>query len=189
MVLFWATAFLGANIKIMSIPSRHQTKAVLRFLHVIEQVNANYPNPITVDPSPLSSETFACRFRDAVRGVTHFGSYPPALPLVENWVGDFMVASIKGTNRLMIGPEHKVKELNRPDKPNTGLVIDASLPAIEEVSSPSQKVLEAIISLLEVGLLPHATVRGVTQAAIDQATQNSLRPIEVLENEGVFTLL
>jgi hypothetical protein len=172
----------------MSTPDRHSTRAVQRYALYFDTVSANWPNPIVVDPAPLTADTFACRFRDAVAGVISWNSAPHLLESVSRWSSDYVVASIKGTGKLMIGSRQLVKERLAPSA-TVGLVIDANLAPIDTVEAPSKKVLSALITLMEFYVLEHVTLRKIGLPEIEEALQGCTRPIEVMENNEVYTLI
>lgn len=172
----------------MPIPHRHGPKAIARYKAFMDAVTANYPRPLVVDPSPLACETFAARFRDAVRGVSEFGQAPELYNAVTNWCTDYVVASLPGTGNLLIGPPEAIKEmLTKPRA--VGSVIDAAIPTLETVTSPSERILSAIIVLMDAGLLEHATLTGVTEETIAPHLVGLSRPIEMLVDGSRITLI
>lgn len=182
--------FSGANLSLASpmTPTRHSPKAVARFKHFIDAVTLNYPNPIIVDPAPLSMDTFACRFRDAVAGVLRYGSAPELHQAVSIWASDYMVASIKGTGQLAIGKTSVIKERMKPEV-QVGQVLDASVRIDTMIVTPSERVLAAIITLMEHNILEHATLNGVDEKSVIEACANCTRTIEIINQNGVITLL
>lgn len=174
----------------MAIPNRFSTQAVARYARFLELVSDNYPEVVIIDPAPLSSETFACRFRDAVKGVVQWGSGPEFKQQVEQWSGDFMVASLPGTKLLVIGSKRKVREkVVNPNNGAVGAVVDASLAPMDVLESPSDEVVRAVVTLLGYGYLGHATLKGVSLDRVNANLGHAIRPIEVMEQNGIITLL
>lgn len=171
-----------------AIPTRHSPKAVDRYAPFIESVCANYPRPIVIDPSPLSPDTFACRFRDAVAGILRYGSAPYLYEAVQLWASDYIVASIKGTNQLAIGKTSHVKEAIKVEN-GVGRIVDANIAPIQTVDSPSERILNAILILMEAHILEHATLTGVDEKAVHAMLPKFSRQIEVINSNGTITLL
>ena len=169
-----------------TIPSRHNTKAVTRYAPFMEAVRDAYPEPILVDPAPLSPDTFACRFRDAVRGITEWNSCSFMLPVIAKWHANFKVVAEPGTGRLYIGHPENIKTILAPkfDKP-----IEVKHAEITEVESPSDETLHAILHLMELNILPHAVLTNCTEAKLKQHLEGITRPIEVMINGNTITLL
>lgn len=170
------------------VPDRHSYKAIARYLNFIELVGANWPNPITVDPNPLSPDTFACRFRDAVAGIMKWNQAPELHEKVSVWYPDFVVAQVQGSPNLVIGPKLTVREKLRPATA-VGLVIDASISPLDIVESPSKKVIQAIVTLMDFYVIEHCTLRKANPDDVNEAILSCTRPIEVMENNGVLTLI
>lgn len=173
----------------MPVPSRHSPSAVARYERFFELVTQNYPDVVVIDPAPLSTETFACRFRDAVRGVLLWGSGTQELyDKIMLWANDYTVATVPGTGMLMIGSQSAVR--NRLKKKTTvGSVVDASLAPMDTLDSPSDKVIKAIVTLLENNFLGHATLTGVSLEKVQSHLTSTARPIECFEQNGTITLL
>ena len=174
----------------MSAPLRHSREAVERYRSYMDLVSKNFPTPVTIDPAPLATDTFACRFRDAVRGVTGYNSGDEKLlAAVSQWCNNFVVANIKGTSLLMIGERQAVKR-KLATKASIGTVIDANLSPLDVVDSPSQKVLEAIVILMDHSVIEYATLTNTNLQQVQQAVlAATIRPIEVVEQNGAITLL
>lgn len=59
--------------------SRHSLTAFLRYADAIAAVLSAWPNAVTFDPAPLSVETFAARFRDAMTGAVRYDYNHPRI--------------------------------------------------------------------------------------------------------------
>lgn len=173
----------------MNIPTRHNHSAISRYRPFIESVSRNWPTPILVDPDPLTGETFACRFRDAVVGVMVYGQAPDLMEKISIWSQSYSVGQVKGTKNLCIGRRDLVRQIGKKEN-QVGLVIDARVGITQEtINTPSQTVLNAIVVLLDHGILDHATLTNVTEETCIQAVKFSNRPIEVLNHNNTITLL
>ena len=171
-----------------TIPTRHSEKAIERYRPFIESVSVNYPTPIVIDPSPLSPDTFACRFRDAVAGILRYGSGEDLLDEVLVWSQDYMVATLKGSGHLVIGRTSEVKTSMKQTGP-IGKVIDASISPVSAVSSPSDRVLDALLVLMDHHILEFVTLNGVDESTILNKLPQFKRTIEVMNQNGTITLL
>lgn len=171
----------------MSIPSRHSEKAVERYEPFIKAVSQNYPNPIVIDPDPLSSDTFACRFRDAVAGIMRYKVRPDLYDEVSVWAGDYTVAVVKGSNQLAIGKTANVKAAMKPDAP-VGRVLDASIAPMGTVETPSDSIINAILVLMEANILEHCTLRNADEESLRARLAKCTKPIEIVSQEGLITL-
>lgn len=170
------------------IPPRFATQSVRRFVKFFEVVDANWPKTVLIDPKPLGVETFACRFRDAVRGVMEYNTLPACKHLVVKWHHDFTVGHVPGTTQLCIGAKDEVRARLRTVKA-VGSVVSASIGELDVVSNASVAILEAIVTLLGYNLLDHAVIRDTPLKLIESTLHLSPRPIEVIEQDGVVTLL
>ena len=86
------------------IPVRFNASAVARYETIIRQLCHSWPQPILVNPAPLSVETFRCRFRDAMRGVAEFGQGSQELQSLLQALQEPVVLS-EFSGMLRIGPK------------------------------------------------------------------------------------
>lgn len=64
----------GSRLQPMStLPSRFRESQFLRYAPFIGAALREFPNAITIDPAPLSVETFSARLRDAITAKSRFG--------------------------------------------------------------------------------------------------------------------
>lgn len=171
-----------------TIPSRHTAKAIERYEPYFEIVAKNHPNVVVINPFPLTCDTFACRFRDAVAGVVRFGERPDLRELVDGFAGDYSVANVKGTGNLVIGGKEQVRKYGRDDKP-VGSVVDANIAQMDTVDSPSDAIIRALVTLIQAGILEHATLTGATEEQVARLIPTSGRPVEVMNHNGTLTLI
>lgn len=91
---------------------RFRDTPIRRFTAVIKNLSAAYPDPITFDPAPLTSEVFRCAFRDAVRAITQKSQCPDLLPYVVVFSNDYKIAS-SGEGKLSIGSTENLTGMMR----------------------------------------------------------------------------
>ena len=172
----------------MSIPSRHTAKAIERYEPYFHVVARNHPNVVVIDPFPLTCDTFSCRFRDAVAGVTRFGERPDLRELVDSFASNYSVANVKGTGHLVIGGREEVRKYGRHDGP-VGSIVDANISQMDTVDSPSDAIIRAIVTLIQAGILEHATLTGATIEQVQKLIPDTGRPIEIMDHNGTLTLI
>ena len=151
------------------------SKAVKRYEPTMRLVCANYPSPVILDPSPLSIETFSCRFRDAVKA-THFHNVKTSIPLSDLaiWWDDFQVAKIG--ERIVIASPLEIKKYRQSllGKVDYGKPVSAAVTlAGTELQVNSKPILEAILLLLKEGVLQDATIQGMTEDQVNLALEGT----------------
>ena len=105
-----------------SLPYRFRESSFRRYEPHIAEVVASFPDPVTIDPSPLSPVTCSCRFRDAMRSLKKhcwetkidFGQFDRIHPNV--------VVS-EGEGKVLIGPKWVV---GRNRVTNAGIILQSS---------------------------------------------------------------
>lgn len=94
------------------VPTRFSEPHFRRYESTILKFVQSYPNPLELDPSPFSPETFSTRFRDAVKGflfnrsnlnpATHWNSLIPPSDLKTAWSHSI---STHNGSKVYIGPK------------------------------------------------------------------------------------
>jgi hypothetical protein len=171
-----------------TLPSRFRPEAVTRYRPFFKEVARNYPNVVIIDPAPIACDTFSCRFRDAVRAVLEYGSGEDMRETVEVFARNYSVASVRGTAQLVIGSKESIKAFNKIDN-SIGSVVDANLAVMDVVESPSEAVIKALFTLIQAGVLEHATLTGATMEQVQRLSPATGRPVEIMDHEGTITLL
>lgn len=171
------------------LPHRFRAEAVSRYETTIRSLCASWPNPILVDPAPLSVETFRCRFRDAVRAVTEFNQGDPELARLVGLLSEpIVVAEVHG--KLRIGPKSLMgKRLQ--EKPQAGLLISGVATLADEsapIESPDKAVIQAIALLTQHGILGGARISGVTEEFIIKCFPEDYEGGTVENADGTFTI-
>lgn len=171
-----------------TIPSRHTAKAIERYLPYFEIVARNHPNVVVINPAPLTCDTFSCRFRDAVAGVIRFGQRPELRGLVDTFASDYSVANVKGTGNLVIGSREEVRKFGKADTA-VGSIVDANIAQMDTIDSPSDAIIRALVTLIQAGILEHATLTGATIEQVQKLIPTTGRPVEVMDHNGTLTLI
>ena len=70
-----------------------------------------------------------------------------------------------------------------------GRVVDASVAPMQMIESPSEKILLAVLTLMDAHILEHATLTGLDERTVAEAAAKCSRPIEVINQNGTITLL
>ena len=82
-----------------SIPARFNSRAFDRYAPAIALIVERWPGPVTLDPRPLSVETYSHRLRDAVNGAIRYGHTNPLVPLQPfREIGSLIVVSVRDGN-------------------------------------------------------------------------------------------
>ena len=171
------------------IPTRHNRAAIDRYFPIMQKVNETWPKALMVNPSPLAPETFACRFRDAVRGIIEYTQGDAVhMHTVINWFANYSVVVHKGT--CLIGDPTEIKKVlkHQTSAITYGTVISGEVVTSETtLDNPDDKVLAAIVLLLELNFLQHAILTNVTEAQITRHF-TGIRPLEVVVQNNTLTI-
>lgn len=153
-----------------NIPSRHRSAAVIRYLPTIQQLIANYPSIIVVDPAPYSPETFRARFRDAVRGVVEFDQ---GLEFFDTSKLDRLreiqstgYSVVEREGQLHIGGREELKSLSAPEPVGTTVAAGLALP--DQVDPADDEELDALVFL---------SSRGYFYPVFPLSLRSALEPI------------
>lgn len=148
-----------------TLPAQFSPISIQRFVPLFDQVKSAHPNVIKVSYEPLAFDTFTCRFRDAAKGVVVYGQCPELLSQVQPWYHDFTVArDPQDPKKVLIGGAKEVRDFKKQKK-TIGTVVDAQL-TLGEVESPSEKVLVAILTLLNFHIISDATLKGANEEMV-----------------------
>jgi len=173
----------------MKIPSRHDKPAIAKYWPVMAMVSKHWPKLVLVDPKPLGPETFACRFRDAVRGITEFNQgTDEQLAQVFPWADCFCVSQYG--EQVLIGLTTEVNKAKKATQKSAefGTTISGSVePTSEEFNPQDERVLAAIVLLLEMNFLQHAILSNTTKTQAEKHLIG-LRPLEMVEQNGTLTI-
>lgn len=166
------------------IPYRFSTKSVNRFIPIIENLLASWPQPIRVNSGELGHETYRGRFRDAIKAILLYGaSYPKLAERLEAIGGLSAITVVDSNGFLTIGPRTilrtRAQKVLSPGEVVAGLVTigDSVVPKGKEVD-----VLRACILLLESGILTNIELTGVTEELAWSCIDDS-SPVEVMSTE------
>jgi hypothetical protein len=119
-----------------------------------------------------------------------YNSAPDLLVAVSQWCQHYAVATVPGVNQLCIGRRDLTKALTQRGKAPVGTVLDAAVGLTSDsITSPTAKVLAAIVTLLEHDILEYATLQNTTEQACVVAVAGAKRQIEVIVNGDIITLL
>jgi hypothetical protein len=170
-------------------PSRHSTLAIDKFWPTMQAVSSAWPRVILVNPAPLGAETFACRFRDAVRGITEFGQgTQDQLASILPWFASFSVVNRHG--QLLVGPPTEIKKVLKQQTQaiSYGSVISGeAVTSDTPIDNPDDKLLAAIVLLLEHNIIQHITLSNTTEQAITKHFTGA-RPLEVMTQNNTLTI-
>lgn len=167
-----------------STPHRYRQSAVDRYWPIIHQVLSNWPNPILVNPHPLSSETFSCRFRDAITAIRTQIAGTPTQYLALQSTPDISVHQRPDGN-LLIGDKASLKaKTSTPHLPSPGSLLDAVITPSDlpsDTPTPTQDILHAIFTLLAHNYLSHIEIRNITEVDLLPYIQACPRPLELIQ--------
>ncbi len=152
-------------------------------------VSENWPQPIAVDPAPFAVDTFACRFRDAVRAVSvHRQTHQALYLLVQSWNGDYAVSQRDG--QVVIGPKEALRKGRKTKQVKPGLLLSgvATLADQSEIVGPDKAVIQAIAVLTAYGILSDARITGVTEEFIYSCLPDDYEGGVVENQDGTFTI-
>lgn len=168
------------------LPERFRTPSVQRFSDIILELERSWPNPIMVNPAPLSAETFKARFRDAIKAIKHHRICPHLKSVVDKFEPSPRVEE-KAGGRIRIGRPDIMKH-TKTAMTSAGSVLDATVTTDDgPIASPSSQILHAIVVLLQARVLSSATISLTTEEFIRSHLPLGA-PIELVERNGTFTL-
>ena len=140
-----------------TIPQRFSETAFRRYEGVIRMTLNAYPQPSVFDPSPLSSETFSHRLRDAMTSL-----------LLYKWTTDIDLdrfAQLRDKLVVRIAPEGHIlvcgADQTTVGKPVTRLDDDRTEQTLR-VNEPADEVIQALVTLLHHRVLRTTTLTALT---------------------------
>lgn len=172
-----------------TIPRRFNEDAVARYADTMRHLCACWPTPITVNPHPLSKETFRSRFRDAMKGVVHYEQGDPELRGALMKLNDEVTVSEAGT-MLVIGPTTALRK--RSTKPvKAGQLVSGIATLADNESAvigPDSAIIKALATLLAAGILADARISGVSEEFIYACFPEDYEGGVVQNQDGTFTI-
>ena len=172
-----------------TVPRRFNEMAVARYETIIRQMCDSWPQPIMVDPTPLSVETFRGRFRDAMRGVLEFNQGDDELlGMLRKLSEPVVLTEINGM--LRIAP----KSLSRARPENAlqaGLLVSGIATLADntqELVGPDKAVIQAIALLSSKGILAGARITGVSEEFIWSCFPEDYEGGVVANEDGTFSI-
>jgi hypothetical protein len=174
------------HMKEADLPERFRTPSVARFADIILELDRSWPNPIMVNPAPLSAETFKARFRDAIKAIKLHKICPHLKSIVDKFEPSPRLEEKVG-GQIRIGRPDIMKN-TKGGVAMAGAVLDATVIADDgPITSPSSQILHAIITLIQARVLSSATLTLTTEEFIRSHLPVEAM-IEVVEKDGTFTL-
>jgi hypothetical protein len=114
-------------------PHRYRENQFRRYAPAISQVLKSWPTQVSFSPKPLSPETFAARFRDAIKAKRQYGYKDPSID--EKLFAEYSVdiaASMQG-DMVIVGPRDSFKRGRPPVSLSEGSVHSVFPPNKAEV--------------------------------------------------------
>lgn len=154
----------------MSIPVRFSDESVTRYAPTITAMLDSWPQPIRVACQDLSPETVRGRFRDAMQGVMRYGFGPPNLKERLTLIGGpSAVMVVQQDHELVIGSKEVLRKAARAASNlsvSSKTTIVSALAQIGDskvATGQESKIVGAIITLIEAGILTSIELSGVTE--------------------------
>jgi hypothetical protein len=150
------------------LPHRFRETAFRRYEPYIAKIVAAYPNPVEIDPSPLSPITFSCRLRDAI---TSFKRY--------KWSSSIQFSNIdvkvcEENGKIIIKPRH-----------TNCLPVKIIL---QELSTPSDQELQVVAEKLHNRVIAGPIrVKGISFSQLNKLAE--FYDIELIQEKDCIILL
>lgn len=160
-------------------------RAFRRYEDTLELVMQNFPSAVWINPAPLSVMTFACRFRDAIRGFRKY-AYSSRIDHEKfSAIHDEIVTAIRDES-VVIGKKDFIDlDVKRPA---VGSVLRADVViATEDIAEPDEEVIRALCLLASKQILQSATISGVDERRVREISE--LYDVEIMPHDGKIIIL